>query len=134
MSTAAVSTESWSRAAGAARSAASRSVPPPLRLTADQERELESELRRELAALERRIVNESQSDAADSSNAAMHGGAAATQRMSDADLRRDAVAAALARLAAGTYGTCSHCGEPIPFGRLLVMPEATHCLACSARA
>jgi RNA polymerase-binding transcription factor DksA len=44
------------------------------------------------------------------------------------------VAAALTRLDAGEYGACMRCGEPIPYGRLLVMPEATHCLRCSGRA
>ena len=129
MSTTAVVSGNWSGAT--ARSAATRSVPPPLPLTTAQEGELEAELRRELAALERRLASERQEDFADSQGAARD--AAATQGVSDVELRRDLVAAALARLESGVYGACSHCGDPIPFGRLLVMPEATHCLPCSGR-
>ncbi|HJU69063.1 MAG TPA: TraR/DksA C4-type zinc finger protein [Gemmatimonadaceae bacterium] len=48
--------------------------------------------------------------------------------------RYDAIVNALDRLAAGTYGTCMACDRPIPYGRLIVMPEAPHCIACSSRA
>jgi RNA polymerase-binding transcription factor DksA len=48
----------------------------------------------------------------------------------DTEGRLDAIDAALARLEAGTYGTCNTCNEPIPYGRLIVMPEATHCVGC----
>ena len=44
--------------------------------------------------------------------------------------RLEAIVAALARLADGTYGTCSSCGAPISYGRLVVMPETTLCVAC----
>jgi DnaK suppressor protein len=40
---------------------------------------------------------------------------------------------ALARLAAGEYGTCRRCGAPIPAERLEVRPAATTCVACAAR-
>ena len=59
---------------------------------------------------------------------------------SSASLRRrvrgryDAVVAALARLTDGTYGRCRDCSDPIPFKRLIVMPEVEHCVACGARA
>jgi RNA polymerase-binding transcription factor DksA len=36
--------------------------------------------------------------------------------------------AALARIADGTYGTCSVCGAPIPEERLDALPYATLCL------
>ena len=39
------------------------------------------------------------------------------------------VEAALARLDAGTYGTCVDCGQPIPDARLEVRPEAARCIA-----
>jgi len=42
------------------------------------------------------------------------------------------VRAALARIAAGTYGTCSSCGEDIPRARLEAQPVATHCIKCAA--
>ncbi|MCW2600609.1 MAG: conjugal transfer protein TraR [Frankiales bacterium] len=41
--------------------------------------------------------------------------------------------AALARLAAGTYGICVDCGQPIAEERLLFRPEAARCLADQER-
>jgi RNA polymerase-binding transcription factor DksA len=41
---------------------------------------------------------------------------------------------ALARSAAGTYGACARCGEPIPAERLAARPFATTCVACAGRA
>jgi RNA polymerase-binding protein DksA len=41
--------------------------------------------------------------------------------------------AALARLAAGTYGTCERCGQPIGAGRLEARPAATTCIRCAGR-
>ncbi len=38
---------------------------------------------------------------------------------------------ALARLDAGTYGTCSTCGGTIGTARLAAMPGATTCLNCA---
>jgi RNA polymerase-binding transcription factor DksA len=38
--------------------------------------------------------------------------------------------AALARIAAGTYGTCVHCGVDIPEERLQFRPFAAGCVAC----
>ena len=40
---------------------------------------------------------------------------------------------AIARLDAGTYGVCAHCGRPIPAERLEVRPFATHCVACAEK-
>ena len=28
------------------------------------------------------------------------------------------------------FGFCDECGEPIPLGRLLLKPEAIHCVPC----
>ncbi|WP_019633281.1 TraR/DksA family transcriptional regulator [Actinomadura atramentaria] len=47
--------------------------------------------------------------------------------------RLDELDAALARLDAGHYGTCTACGAPIPAGRLTARPETRHCLTCAAR-
>jgi DnaK suppressor protein len=38
---------------------------------------------------------------------------------------------ALRRLDAGTYGTCTGCGEPIRFERLMLFPEALTCSGCA---
>lgn len=46
--------------------------------------------------------------------------------------RLSAITAALRRIDTGTYGECARCGNAISFGRLAVMPEATHCVACGA--
>lgn len=41
-----------------------------------------------------------------------------------------ALDAALARVAAGTYGSCANCGETIALARLRVQPVAHMCLRC----
>ncbi|WP_207400677.1 TraR/DksA family transcriptional regulator [Actinomadura roseirufa] len=45
---------------------------------------------------------------------------------------RRAVAAALDRVSAGTYGRCLGCGRPVPEGRLEARPFAARCLTCQA--
>jgi DnaK suppressor protein len=40
---------------------------------------------------------------------------------------------ALARIAAGTYGVCESCGQPIGKARLQVFPRATLCVSCKQR-
>ena len=37
---------------------------------------------------------------------------------------------ALARLDAGTYGTCVHCAQPVQEKRIEAVPWARHCLDC----
>ncbi|NYI47038.1 RNA polymerase-binding transcription factor DksA [Nocardioides aromaticivorans] len=55
-------------------------------------------------------------------------GAQVRERLAEVD-------AALERLAAGTYGVCEVCGQPIAEGRLEVRPTARTCVGCiSARA
>jgi len=48
--------------------------------------------------------------------------------------RLDQIAAALARLDAGTYGRCERCGDEIPSARLEIRPWATDCVACATGA
>ena len=43
------------------------------------------------------------------------------------------VDAALARVAAGTYGVCARCGQPIPAARLEARPQATMCVVCASK-
>ena len=43
------------------------------------------------------------------------------------------VEAALARIADGSYGTCSACGEPIGWPRLNAQPTAGRCIACQEK-
>lgn len=110
------------------------SLPPPPRLTSVQLRDLEFELRRELAALDRRLTNERADESAEAPRYTIPDAAAASHRASDIIARRDAVTRALVRLDAGMYGSCARCGAPIPFGRLLAMPEVTYCLSCNGTA
>jgi DnaK suppressor protein len=41
--------------------------------------------------------------------------------------------AAQSRLAAGSYGRCESCRQPIPVARLQARPEARWCVACTER-
>lgn len=43
------------------------------------------------------------------------------------------VAAALARIEDGSFGTCQTCLSPIPDARLEAMPHAARCTRCAAR-
>lgn len=40
---------------------------------------------------------------------------------------------ALRHIAAGTYGICDNCGQPIGKGRLQAFPRATLCVSCKQR-
>jgi DnaK suppressor protein len=46
----------------------------------------------------------------------------------------EAVDGALARIEAGTYGTCVTCGRPIAAARLEALPAAAHCIDCQKKA
>lgn len=105
-------------------------------LTAAQRRDIELELRDELARLERSIDSQAEEDrgAVEASDALFDptdvNGGLAVRLETRATERMEAIRAALARLADGTYGICSGCGSRIPYGRLIVMPESTLCVAC----
>ena len=43
------------------------------------------------------------------------------------------IEAALARIAAGTYGICEDCAEPIDHARLEAAPAATRCVECQRK-
>jgi len=45
----------------------------------------------------------------------------------------ESVDAALKRLAAGTYGHCEACGNPIDRARLEALPYAARCVKCQSR-
>ncbi len=49
-------------------------------------------------------------------------------RQNIADMRD--IGAARARIAAGTYGVCIHCGREIGYERLLAYPTAKRCIQC----
>jgi DnaK suppressor protein len=110
-------------------------------LTRAQLEELEAELRAELARIERTARAEAEDgeparwapdDTAVGNNTTEHLGLA-TVPPSRAAARRAAVTDALKRIDAGTYGICVSCERPIPYGRLIAMPETPHCVSCGAR-
>ena len=109
-------------------------------LTQAQLRDLEEELRTEHARLERSIAMRNGADDAASTMSTMLGGGtragggvavALEARILD---RHQVIDSALRRLEDGTYGLCASCDNPIPYGRLVAMPEATYCVRCGAGA
>jgi DnaK suppressor protein len=48
------------------------------------------------------------------------------------EARESHILDALQRIEQGSYGRCTTCAGSIPFGRLLVMPEARTCATCGA--
>lgn len=100
------------------------------RLTAARIEKLRDELRGELARLrgrlkewpsEARLVCRSRYVIADGMQAEL------CDRM---DARCAQILAALDRVRDGTYGHCGLCNEPIPYGRLQVVPETSTCVTC----
>ena len=60
-------------------------------------------------------------------------GAADLESLGQAErLELQRIDAALARLEAGTYGTCAECGAPIAAKRIKVLPWALRCTDCAA--
>ena len=51
--------------------------------------------------------------------------------LADARKRLEDLDSALARLDAGDYGRCEHCGDPIAVDRLLARPTARTCITCA---
>lgn len=104
-------------------------------LDARREREV-----REIAAMTQRARRERGEEAvaggaADQLDVAMLD---TTQAMDDAMVRQNLqdvrdVDAARKRLAAGIYGICVDCGEPVAYARLLAYPTAKRCIACQQR-
>lgn len=48
-----------------------------------------------------------------------------------AQVRSRMILSALARMEDRTYGSCLGCGGPIPYTRLIAIPEAAACLKCT---
>jgi DnaK suppressor protein len=58
-----------------------------------------------------------------------------TLRLADRERRLvSKIKKSLDRIAAGEYGVCESCGEPITFGRLMARPVATQCIDCKTEA
>ena len=99
-------------------------------------RQREQELRAEMQELAHRSTEERftriASEVPDTEDAAL---ADVVIDVNNASIQRDAqelksIEEALARLAAGTYGLCFRCGNPIPPERLMAMPAARYDATC----
>jgi DnaK suppressor protein len=104
--------------------------------------ELESEiagLRDEIAKAESDIADRLTDSVIDAGDDPADAGAKTFQREHDLALTHNARELlaqnerALARVAAGTYGVCESCGEPIGKARLQAYPRATLCVQCKQR-
>lgn len=107
-------------------------------LTRAQLRELETELEREQARLERSMSVGAGNDVPSPNGATRvpdsAEGGVAMALATRVHARYQAILDALTRLAAGNYGICVRCGGGIPYGRLIALPEAARCVACGAEA
>lgn len=103
-------------------------------LTTRQLKELETELHRERGRLERStaVDGESNGDGVGRRVPGSSEGGVTLALTARAHARLATVTDALTRMAAGTYGLCVRCGSGIPYGRLLALPEATHCVVCES--
>jgi DnaK suppressor protein len=111
-------------------------------LTVQQRTELEAELRRQLQRLERsmelsheaaRTVELDQTAVGRLSRMDSLQNQGLTRSLQERErLKLAQLQEALQRLELGTYGICTECSAEIPFGRLLVFPEAPDCATCRA--
>lgn len=106
-------------------------------ISSAQLRELEADIRQELARIERSLTRESDHESLASAEgttlrAPQFGreGELTVTLESRTHARQMELTEALRRIEDGRYGVCGNCGEGIPFGRLMVVPEATNCLEC----
>ena len=107
-------------------------------ISSAQLRELEADIREELARIERSLAREAEDEAlasADgttlrSSPVPAGDGELTVTLTGRAHARLMELTEALRRIEDDRYGVCGNCGSGIPYGRLMVVPEATHCLGC----
>ncbi len=106
-------------------------------LSRRQLRELEAELLSERKRLERSMDVDTYMDESlwngDVGITTLTDGGVGGGVQTQTHARYDAIVNALDRLATGSYGTCAGCDRPISYGRLIVMPEVRHCIACGSR-
>lgn len=112
----------------------------PTTLTPDQLTELRSELERELARLDAGMQGAKEATKPVQLDQTSVGrlsriDAMQNQQMAaglhDREMARYAqLLNALDRMERGCYGLCERCGQQIPFGRLLIVPEARACARC----
>lgn len=112
-------------------------------LTADQQTELREELERELVRLRRSMaVSEAtkgpvaldQTAVGRLSRMDAMQSQAMQQELHERELGRlGSLQSAVRRMDEDSFGLCESCGAPIPYGRLLVIPEARVCAGCPPR-
>lgn len=61
---------------------------------------------------------------------AIHAKSVNEAALSAAKVKLTKLKRALSRLDEPEFGLCQECGEPIPMGRILLMPETTMCVPC----
>lgn len=104
--------------------------------TADRARELRQQ-RQKLLAQVARLEDELHWLETDTGPEMVEAGQEATlarlaERLDEHDRAAlEAIEGALARIDAGTYGTCTACGEPIPAERLEALPATALCRPCA---
>ena len=103
-------------------------------ISSAQLRELEADIRSELARIERSLARDAQEEAllADSSSLRVASGTASDGGLTvtlpgRVHARHAELTEALRRIEDGRYVVCGHCGEGIAYGRLLVVPQASNC-------
>ena len=106
------------------------------RLTRSERREIEAALASEIARIRRAPAlfdyPEESPEMSELIEAQLVTGMRAPEALLQRDARYHSLTKALRRLRDGTYGECVYCGNPIPAGRLLVIPETEHCLGCGS--
>lgn len=99
-------------------------------LTSAQRRKLRIELEHELAWLDRAAnLADDRYGEMEADEAGDHGGLAVALN-TRTRTRRAEVLDALERMDTGAYGRCVGCGNHLPVGRLIALPEAAHCVSC----
>jgi DnaK suppressor protein len=109
-------------------------------LTPDEIAEIRSQLERQLARLERSMrVTDTAAEPVTLDQSAvgrlsridsLQNQAMARNLQERERIKLAHIQGALRRMDEGTYGVCVECGRELPFGRLLVLPEAPTCAAC----
>ncbi|MEI6301757.1 MAG: TraR/DksA C4-type zinc finger protein [Betaproteobacteria bacterium] len=99
---------------------------------AQRQRDLETDINRKLGEVRSEKVGFDSNTSTDGGDAAQLD---ALGSVHHAEVERDLaevrdIGAALARMDAGTYGTCIGCGEPIEPARMLAWPTAKRCTTC----
>lgn len=105
-------------------------------LTRSERREIESALASEIARI-RRVpalfdFPDESAELSELIEAEIITGMRAPEALLQRDARYHTLTKALRRLRDGTYGQCIYCGNSIPAGRLLAIPETEHCLGCGS--